>query len=416
MRHTGLCLFTALIFLSGSFTFAAQSNTIGIQDRDYRILTVLPIENRTANRDFNYLTMSLKVMITSDLKDLRKITIDPADIPVPHLKVKPGTRFTNSTNMTRRIAVLENYSLTNLHQSASLSNTANALQADYLVFGHYQPFKNDTWLFHLGLYSQARNLTIYTMSLTNNSKTILENIPQLTSGLLEKLTGEKIKNVIIQSSPTNAEVRRNDSFLGYTPLLVHFWPDAGPLTIAKEGYGTIETDITPDKDLAFMKFDLIEKPPSHYLNIFSEPAGAKVYIEEKYAGLTPLRHFPVDEGQAVIFLAKSNYRNLYRKTDLGLSDVLNFHLMKNPKPNPLFTNKNAAWIFGIAGLVAAGFAIYNDAMAQEDARAYSLSRAQTYADQFAIHQARASDAVYAAIPMVSLTILFTIRYNNEKDW
>ncbi len=133
---------------------------------------------------------------------------------------------------------------------------------------------------------------------------------------INKLTNEIEVN--INSIPQNANIYINDNLVGTTPLSYKFLiNDVYNLKITKEGYETYQEKIIINENKKEITVTLKEKqvtitpqpqttPKVGYININSNPPYAKVYVNDEYKGLTPLK-LELKSGTYKLKLEKENY-------------------------------------------------------------------------------------------------------------
>lgn len=98
------------------------------------------------------------------------------------------------------------------------------------------------------------------------------------------------RTVTLNSDPDNASVYQNEVLLGQTPLTADLLPGLYVLSFKKEGYAEakqlLEIELGPPLTADQITLELL----GGSLNISSEPAGARVFIDGVYSGTTPLSY------------------------------------------------------------------------------------------------------------------------------
>ncbi len=153
----------------------------------------------------------------------------------------------------------------------------------------------------VALYSTCQDL--------KNMRAVVED---LASKIEESYLRQWMGSISINSQPAGAEVYLNDKFIGVTS-------DEAPLQIEKMlegryhlkfirgGYYDWEGEIAVLAKMdRSVKVSLIAKPGS--MNIYSEPDGAEIHVDNNYMGITPMSLKKVAEGEHEIRLVKKNFK------------------------------------------------------------------------------------------------------------
>lgn len=128
---------------------------------------------------------------------------------------------------------------------------------------------------------------------------------------------EKPKEVILQifSDPPHAKVIVDGEEKGETPLFI---PGIGESEITvrleKEGYFPVTRKIKIDPSEGDKRVEMNLKPlqtVSMNISVISEPEGAKVFINGRIVGITPLNSYPLPYGTYQIAIEKEGYKPKY---------------------------------------------------------------------------------------------------------
>lgn len=96
-------------------------------------------------------------------------------------------------------------------------------------------------------------------------------------------------DVVIQTDPEQAEVWVNDKLKGYTPLTLSMLPhEQASLTLKRRGYEVLSQTIAPPERGVRQEIHLPLTPAGPVLRVESDPAGARVTVDGKPQGTTPL--------------------------------------------------------------------------------------------------------------------------------
>lgn len=115
------------------------------------------------------------------------------------------------------------------------------------------------------------------------------------------------RTVQLSSDPENASVFNDGDFLGQTPLSVDLAPDLYVLSFTKEGHKEarqlLEIELGPPIEADKVALE----PLGGSLRIFSSPSDARVFIDEVYAGTSPLTFAVAADKDYAIRVEKQGY-------------------------------------------------------------------------------------------------------------
>lgn len=148
---------------------------------------------------------------------------------------------------------------------------------------------------------------------------ILEETPfeKLSPLSLPEPVPEKPTEVILQifSNPPHAKVIVDGEEKGETPLFI---PRIGEsevtVRLEKEGYFPVTRKIKIDPSEGDKRVEINLKPLqtiSMNINVISEPEGAKIFINGRIVGITPLSSYPLSYGTYQIAIEKEGYKPKY---------------------------------------------------------------------------------------------------------
>jgi TolB-like protein len=186
------------------------------------------------------------------------------------------------------------------------------LKVDVILIGDVSLIENT-------LHIDARLFDVNTLKVVyalSGSSTDLKTIRKEVEFMVRKLEQNYLRqwmgSLSITSELPNAEVYLNGKFIGVTssrqPLVLNdLLEGIYQLKLIRGGYYDWEGQI---KVMAKMErsveVELIAKPGS--MNIYSEPSGAKIYLDNAFVGETPISLKKVAEGEHEIRLVKLNYK------------------------------------------------------------------------------------------------------------
>jgi TolB-like protein len=153
----------------------------------------------------------------------------------------------------------------------------------------------------VALYSTCQNLT-----------NIREVVVNLAKELEQTYLRQWMGSISINSEPAGAEVYLDGNYLGMTtaesPHTINDLLEGSyALKFIRGGYYDWEGEISVlAKMERSVKVSLIAKPGA--MNIYSEPDGAEIYVDNNYMGATPLSLKKVAEGEHEIRLVKEKFK------------------------------------------------------------------------------------------------------------
>jgi TolB-like protein len=160
--------------------------------------------------------------------------------------------------------------------------------------------------------TSSSKIVVALYSTCQDLRNIREVVVRLARELEQTYLRQWIGSVSIISDPAGAEVYLDESYIGMTtidePLAIKDLLEGNyALKFIRGGYYDWEGEISVlSKMERFVKVSLIAKPGA--MNIYTEPAGAEIYLDNNMMGVTPLSLKKVAEGEHEIRLIKENYK------------------------------------------------------------------------------------------------------------
>jgi len=415
-RVVGTCAVLGILILCGPLPAgrkapAADVRECAVVDKPYRTIAVLPLQNRSGRKEFDYLSSSLSLFLSEDLKNQRTVTIETAEIERPVLTNRRVLiRTSDLSNLRRRLVVVR-----------LSSNSAASTNVDYLLKGSFGPRTNDLWWFRLDLVSRKLGVVLsYTQAADQRS--VLDDIPFLTERLKSYLITRRPRSsagrlILFQSADDFTAVRTIDGpdetrFLGYAPL--YFFLEGDRIfTFELDGFRTLATNIRTSDGLSTYSISLRQALDRHKLTVRTLPPGASVYLDEVFLGDSPVEREILAVDRAVLSVVVSNRAVLVRRISVDRDRRFSFDLTTRNRPNRgLFSNRNLAWISLFTGAAVVGYGVWNQIRADTQDQ---LSPGLRTASPGALRSI-ASWAFVGSVPIFGLTVLFSARYSDEKDW
>jgi TolB-like protein len=228
------------------------------------------------------------------------------------------TAFRNSFNFT----VIEYSELLSVFPNKTLDISGltkeetkkikNQLKVDVILIGDVSFIENTLYI-DARLFDVNNAKIVYALSGScTDLKTIRNEADFMVMKLEQNYLRQWLGSLSITSELPNAEVYLNEKFIGVTsskqPLVVNdVLEGIYQVKLIRGGYYDWQGQITVMAKMErSVEVELIAKPGS--MNIYSEPSGAKIYLDNAYVGETPMSLEKVAEGEHEIRLIKLNYK------------------------------------------------------------------------------------------------------------
>ncbi len=385
---------------------------------------VLPFVNHTRNKDYDFLSKDLAVFVLSELNALGTVVVFSNEMETPS-NLDPTRKyfFICQEDFRRELVVSSMEERTNVIQ-------AKLDQSDYVVKGRFDPspIKGDdeTWVFGIILSNTVSHSVRCSYKERFPYKRILDYQSELTEKLKRSLNGGQGFVLEVTSSEERTEVYLGDQYMGYAPVKIFLPFMTNSISLKKEGYAStkhvyvleqgkyqsLSLDVVMEKDFSSRTFSLM-----------THPSGQRVYLNERYIGLSPVRNFSTYFSQAILYVSSSNhnYNHEYVKADFNRNSIYHISMRQEKKEKSFLSNRRLAWgSFWLGSAVLAGSIYYF-----MDAAYYSkLSALRQASDpRWEADRIRGQESfstgffiALSSIPCYAGTLFFTIRMSDEKDW
>ncbi|WP_198362270.1 PEGA domain-containing protein [Thermococcus profundus] len=140
--------------------------------------------------------------------------------------------------------------------------------------------------------------------------------------------------LLINSNPTGASVYIDGEYKGKTPLNVTLIPGDYILKVTLENYATVTRQITllPGQNLTIT---ISLTPKFGYLNVYSTPNEAEVYVDGHIVGTTPLAGYIISTGEHTIKLSKEGYEDYTETVFITPGETKEVHAILTEKKGTL---------------------------------------------------------------------------------
>ncbi|MEM3872550.1 MAG: serine/threonine-protein kinase [Nitrososphaeria archaeon] len=145
-------------------------------------------------------------------------------------------------------------------------------------------------------------------------------------------TANKIGYLKISSNPTGAKIYINNSYKGITPLNLTLNEGTYVVKLLKEDYVSFSKEVVVESGkTSLLNATLTASRKATYLNLYSDPSGASVYIDGKLIGTSPITKYYISTGSHEILVEKEGFLKWLNMVNIkeGENDL---NIQLTPKP------------------------------------------------------------------------------------
>ncbi len=171
------------------------------------------------------------------------------------------------------------------------------------------PFVSDS--FNAGTYTITLSkdnynpLTTQVTLLPGDKKELVFNLTPITVAVEQVPV---LKGVLsLQSVPSEASIVMNNTFVGKTPYVAMLLPGSYQVKLSLAGFSNVFISTVIESGKA-ASYSISFKPVPVYVSLDSSPQGAKIFLNDRFLGMTPLKT-DLNAGNYILFAQKSNYMN-----------------------------------------------------------------------------------------------------------
>ncbi|MBV6493450.1 MAG: hypothetical protein LDLANPLL_01473 [Turneriella sp.] len=149
-------------------------------------------------------------------------------------------------------------------------------------------------------------------------KDLVETIHELMNPVRAKLTGDQYATLDLKTNPPNASVYIDDQFVGKTPLQYSYLiPDDYRLVIKRDNYEIFTKALSvKNGDRVSENYTLTLAKMGGSLIVSSSPAGARIYLDADYKGITPKTIDKLSFGTYRLHILKEGAGEIYQNVTL----------------------------------------------------------------------------------------------------
>lgn len=222
------------------------------------------------------------------------------------------------------------------------------------------------------------NEQLHRQTAATDEQEMVAAVNRLMNPVRAKLTGDAYASLEIETVPLRASVYLDNQFLGKTPLKYSYLiPGTYQLAIKTDGFETLNETVSPAAGQTLArKVTLPVSKGGGILDITTKPAGAKIYLDADFKGLSPKKLEGLTLGTYRMHLLAPGKGEVYKTVTLSekqpqlvISESLTGFLDKSPAGFWGLSYKSWYWVSLSASAVsfgtAIGFFVWRD-QAQED--------------------------------------------------
>lgn len=161
--------------------------------------------------------------------------------------------------------------------------------------------------------------TLLSQATTADEQELVAGVNRLINPVRARLTGDQYASLAIETVPPRGSVYLDGQFLGKTPLKYSYLiPGKYELSIKQDGYDTYSAPLEAKTGETFRgKYDLTVARAIGVIEIESEPAGAKIYFDADYKGVTPKKLENVRTGTYRIHVVHPEKGEIYKSVTIS---------------------------------------------------------------------------------------------------
>ena len=288
-----------------------------------RYLICLPLLNKTGNN------------LNKNLSDSFANTISPAISNIGYvyndaklLKKNEINNFDKTLINTKIIKINENTLTEILYSKTLMLEYIKKNSSQYLITGTLE-IKNNN-LFYKFIFIDALNDQTYTFNFETNRDKSYDYVETVVKKISEILWQNQTQTLEINSNSKGALIYIDDYFIGVTPLKTKFIKGEFTLTAIQDNFLSYKQKLNiNDKSIKIFINNSLIKGDS-ILEITSNPKGAKIYLNQKFLGISPIIKSDLISGNYSLRISKKNFIDKYSDIELKKNKTtkLNFNLSK----------------------------------------------------------------------------------------
>lgn len=287
-----------------------------VQQETKRVLCIFGFrKSENSELELSYLKNGISEILYSSLRDFHFI-YEPN--PIPQIVVYPF-RSKEIKNKKSYSIYLEKKLISEhviLQDNAMLEGSKQ--NCEYVLFGEYFATRPDKLKTKIFLTNRINGKT-EVLEQETSIRRAFQELGESSFALKQILSPQGFSEIQIEASEENVKVIIDDIYYGTTPFIKKdLTPDKHKITLEKDGFETLNLFVNLEKGKSKTLKVKLKKLQENfgYLNIDSNPKGAKVYLGNQLLGVTPLENVAVRTGLNRIRVSLENYIDEFRAVEI----------------------------------------------------------------------------------------------------
>ncbi len=321
-----------LSFSKGNEKALTEIKKVLVEDRNCRIIAVLPYKNTTKNDYYEYIGKTVQKFLYNYLLNLNMIYITTNDIIVPEkYKTNKSVIINYGTNFTRDAIILSPEKINDIYYKLPYPENkkfvSEKLDTDYIIYGKYNFYKKsrDKFITKTYIYNYAQNSNFYICNTIISKDTIENDVAKISENIFKFFTSSLLGTLEIITCYSNFQIFIDSNVVG--KQLIFDKIPAGPhtLTLRFENNYIIEKEFTikpkEKTTLYFTNRKLFSEKAT--LKIVTYPTNAKIFLDVNFLGNSPLIITNLKIKEYRLRVEKKGYKTYFKNIKLksGINNI-----------------------------------------------------------------------------------------------
>lgn len=311
---------------------------------------LIMFDNLTGNTNYDYLAVTLPLVIRDELKKMGDFFIDREDVleekeqidwdrpwnailPKKNLDIGPSFDRSGNTFSRKQEDLLKKEERKKASLRKALDFHANVIipndqtmgeiardqKCHFLIYGDYRMLDEKTMRVRVFFYNAIRGFTMLRMQQDFPRNKVLIGIPEFGKQMRRKLIRFPVASLQITTEPEKVMVYIDGRFKARTPCVISSLAATNHiLTLHKDGYKNhkVEVDLKAgEKYLYQHSMELV--PNTGILKVVSSPTGARVLVDLVDMGTTPVVISNLKAGSYRVTLELTNHHTLLKRVNIA---------------------------------------------------------------------------------------------------
>ncbi|MCK4906863.1 MAG: PEGA domain-containing protein [Spirochaetes bacterium] len=431
-----------------------KTNALPVFVESYSVGLIL-FENNTGSSNYNYLSVSLPLMIKEELKKTTDIFVDRKDILLEKESIdwdRPwrdmgliktnslmpyygidGKNFTGKSlgNADREKKLkaslrkkLKFSSDVIVKNDQTMDEIAKTYKYQYILYGSFNKTDKKHITVNVYFYNVMRGLTVKKITKKFKENRVLIDLKYFSKLLRSAIINYPVTSLKIETEPADVMIYLDGNFIGRSPKDIKVISATNhKVFLKKDGYKSKTLEISLKTNHSYkLKTSLIYMPQNGAISINSDPQGATVYIDLAKKGKTPLIVTNMKAADYRLTMELDKYHKRYvrinvknNKTNslfLTLKPVIKGELTIDAKVKRSRMWMNISFWTGAASLVTYAFLYFQS---EDFLNQYYQTDDSGYSDRYVKYRNAANVALYTSLGAFAVSVYFLIDYLIKDD-